>query len=183
MERGRVAMVGLVLAAAVAGGVLYGARQRPSAPPLPPQLSQSEPRAETVTVHVSGWVRHPGLVAIPADARVADAIAAAGGARAGADLSLLNLAAPVGDGSQVQVPGPDGGDGGPPASPADGLVHVNQATAAQLEELPGVGPVLAERIVAFREANGPFEQIEDLLEVPGIGEAKLAGLRDRVAIP
>lgn len=132
-----------------------------------------------VTIHVSGAVAAPGLVVLPTGARVADAIAAAGGAAAGADLGGLNLAASVGDGSRVVVPdvgtAPGGADGGP--------IRINTATASELEVLPGVGPVLAARIVAHREQRGPFETIEDLLGVPGIGESKLEGLRSEVAVP
>jgi competence protein ComEA len=138
--------------------------------------------AEEITVHVAGAVIRPGLVQLPADGRVADAIAAAGGIAGGGDASSVNLAARLVDGSQVVVPA----EGGPPGSVGgvgDGLVHVNHADASQLEALPGVGPVLAERIVAHREASGPFAAVEDLLGVPGIGEAKLASLRDLVALP
>src|SRR5690606_20272718 len=101
----------------------------------------------------------------------------------GASLDAVNLAQPVADGQQIVVPGPDATAvaGSTPAD--DGLVHLNTATAADLETLPGVGPVLAERIVAHRDARGGFERVEDLLEVPGIGEAKLADLRDAVAVP
>ena len=124
----------------------------------------------------------PGLVELAAGARVADAVAAAGGTIAGADLAALNLASPVRDGEQVHIPSGDS-SGDRPAGADDGLVHVNRAVAADLEQLPGVGPVLAERIAAFREDHGPFSAPEDLLGVPGIGEAKLAAMRDLIAIP
>jgi competence protein ComEA len=122
---------------------------------------------------------------LPADSRVADAVAAAGGALGSADLQLLNLAAPVADGEQVIVPRSGGTGSTPTARPAadEGEVNLNQADVTELEELPGVGPVLAERIVAHREANGPFGSIEDLLDVPGIGEGRLATLRDAAVVP
>ncbi len=130
----------------------------------------------------------PGLVALPADSRVADALAAAGGALRSADLELLNLAAPVSDGQQVIVP--RAGRPAPQPAAGGGLgaldgtpIDLNQADVAQLEELPGVGPVLAERIVAHRDANGPFGSLEDLLDVPGIGEGRLATLRDAAIVP
>jgi competence protein ComEA len=145
----------------------------------------SAPASGTVTVHVAGWVARPGLVRLAEGSRVADAVAAAGGARAGAALAAVNLAEPVIDGSRVVVPGPESGEAGglPLAPPDDGKVHLNLATVEELDRLPGVGPVLAERIAAYREAHGPFARVEDLLDVPGIGEAKLAALRDSVVVP
>jgi competence protein ComEA len=139
-----------------------------------------------VTLHVSGAVASPGLVHVPVGSRVADAIAAAGGVLPGADVGSLNLAAPVRDGEQVRVAdgaelGTAGGGGGDP--PDDGRIHVNEADAATLELLPGVGPVLAVRILAHRQEHGPFTAVEDLLDVPGIGEGRLAAMRDVVAIP
>lgn len=142
----------------------------------------------TIAVHVSGWVVAPGVVEVGEGAIVADAIAAAGGARLGADLDAINLAAPVMAGDQVAVPGPGeagGADGGAaaPGSGGNGKISLNRADATALQDLPGVGPVLAERIVAYRDANGPFSAVEDLLEVSGIGEAKLAAIRDLVTVP
>ena len=138
--------------------------------------------AVTLTVHVGGWVARPGLVELPTDSRVADAIAAAGGVLPGALTEAINLAEPLIDGTQVIVPGPtadSGADFG--AGPADdSRVHLNRATAAELDDLPGIGPVIAERIIAHRTEHGPFRAVEDLLDVPGIGEAKLASLRDLV---
>ncbi len=132
----------------------------------------------TVTVHVSGAVVRPGLVTLELDARVADAIAAVGGATPDAQLGALNLAAIVGDGARLVVPS-DTSDN----AVADGLIRVNSAGVSDLERLPGVGPVLAQHIVSYRESNGPFSVVEDLLAVPGIGEVKLAGMRDSVLVP
>lgn len=133
----------------------------------------------TVEVHVAGWVVSPGVVTVDDGAIVAEAVAAAGGLRSGANSGSLNLAAPVRAGDQIVVPGPESGsaNGG---NASDGLVSLNGATASELETLPGVGPVLAERIVAYREDHGRFETVEDLLDVPGIGESKLASIRDLV---
>lgn len=135
-----------------------------------------------IVVHVSGAVVAPGLVAVPPDARVADVIAAAGGAGGDARLDRLNLAAGLRDGEHIVVPTRDDEAAGP-ALPSDDRVQVNTASASELERLPGVGPVLAARIAAYRDANGPFATIEDLLDVPGIGEGKLAALRDVAAVP
>ena len=148
----------------------------------------------TIMVHVSGAVLHPGLVSVTPGARVADAIAAAGGASRSADVAAVNLAAPVADGEHITVP-PVGS--APPASDeadrdgaavqpdslTDGSVSLNTASTTDLETLPGVGPVIAAQIVAHREAHGPFQAVEDLLDVPGIGEAKLAAIRDLVTVP
>jgi len=134
-----------------------------------------------VKVHVSGMVVAPGVVDVAPDAIVADAIEAAGGLRSGALIDQINLAAPVSPGDQIVVPGPvAGGVDAAVSETGDGLISLSRATASDLETLPGVGPVLAERIISFREQNGGFDVVEDLLEVPGIGEAKLAAIRDLV---
>jgi competence protein ComEA len=136
---------------------------------------------ETLVVHVSGAVNRPGLVTLPASARVADAIARAGGATAGAELAGLNLASSVRDGDQIVVPLV--GAATLPFRATDRGIDINSATAAELEDLPGVGPVLAGRIVAYRELHGSFAEVEDLLGIGGIGEAKLAAMRDAIAAP
>lgn len=153
--------------------------------PPPPEL----------IVHVAGAVTRPGIVHLAAGARVVDAIEAAGGVADDADLDQLNLAAPLGDGVQVRVPhegetvpspvspapiGPGGGAAGAPPAPT--VVDLNRATATELEQLPGIGPSLAGAIVTWRTDHGPFTRIDDLLEVPGIGPAKLASLADRVSV-
>ncbi len=150
------------------------------APVVPPTFAQS-----TFPVHVSGWVISPGLVWLMESDLVADAIAAAGGVRPGALLDQINLAQPVGEGDQIHVPGPGerldpGGTGG---NGSDGLIDLNTADTVTLQQLPGVGPVLAQRIVDYREAHGGFESIEDLLDVAGIGETRLASIRDLIKPP
>lgn len=141
-----------------------------------------------VVVHVVGQVATPGLVTVAADARVADALEAAGGATAEADLAALNLARTVTDGEQIVVPRPGeavpaAGSAAPAAgTTAGGAVDLNAADAAVLDALPGIGPVLAERIVAWREENGPFTTVDELGEVSGIGPAVLADVRDLVRV-
>ncbi len=137
----------------------------------------------SITVHVAGEVVAPGLVVVDESARVADAIAAAGGSSREAGLSLVNLAATLRDGEQIVIPGEADGPGATRGATGDGRVRINLASVGELGQLPGVGPVLAARIAAYREANGPFTAVEDLLDVPGIGEGKLATLRDAVALP
>lgn len=148
----------------------------------------------TVWVHVVGQVASPGVVALPAGSRVGDAVAAAGGALPEADLAGLNLAAVVQDGAQIRVPAPGeepadaggavegGSGGGEVAGAAGGAVDVNTAGSAELQTLPGIGPVLAERIVAWREANGPFASVDALLDVSGIGPAVLGQIRELVRV-
>ena len=166
--------------AAVAASLWYG---QSSPDPAPLLVATSVVGEESsITVHVSGQVAAPGLVEVDAGARVADAVAGAGGSTRNADLALVNLAAPLLDGQQIVIP--EIGDalvGGGVAS--DGRIHINSATAGELEQLPGVGPVLAGRIASYRDENGPFATVEDLLNVPGIGEGKLETLRDSVAVP
>ena len=172
----------LASAVAVVAAVVVAGMWAFAPPPTPPPLVQSGTVAEAITVHVSGAVAAPGLFSVARGARVADAVAAAGGVLPEADLHRLNLAAPVSDGQQLVVPEvpEEGGAGG---MAGDGRVRVNAADASEMEALPGVGPVLAARIVAHREQHGPFGTVEDLLEVPGIGEGKLAALRDAVLVP
>jgi competence protein ComEA len=148
-----------------------------------------------VVVHVVGAVVAPGVQRLPVGARVVDAVEAAGGSTPDADLGRINLAAALADGQQVYVlrmgeaapplpvsGGPGGADGGAGAAGAGGLIDVNTASAAQLDELPGVGPTTAEAIVAHRDEHGPFLAVDDLLDVRGIGEAKLEQLRDLVTV-
>jgi competence protein ComEA len=141
-----------------------------------------------VAVHVAGRVRHPGLVRLPAGSRVQDAIRAAGGSTAGADLDAVNLARRLTDGEQVLVPGP--GDLPPPPPPGadpgsaatrSAPLDLNTATLEQLDTLPGVGEITAGRIVAYRSAH-PFTAVDELLEVPGIGQRRFDQLKDLVTV-
>lgn len=167
--------VGVLLAVAIVAGLWYAGR----APEPAPASFERGADEGVITVHVAGAVRRPGLVQVTQPARVADAIASAGGALPEADLHQVNLAAPLVDGQQLMVPS----ENAPAGSSGDGRVRVNVADAAELQELPGVGPVLAQRILDHRNEHGPFVAVEDLLEVPGIGEGKLAALRDAVLLP
>jgi len=160
------------------------------APPTDGGASGAEPspgRAGEVVVHVVGAVAVPGLVRLRPGARVADAIDAAGGSGAEADLAGVNLARAVTDGEQLVVPvlgAPPPAAGAAPAGTApvgDGTVDLNTADAAALEELPGVGPVLAERIVEHR-AQRPFATVDELDDVTGIGPAMMARLRPLVRV-
>lgn len=182
MDSTKTVTIGLAIAGLAVGAAL-GARTRPISPPVSsPNASAPTTVAEgDMVVHVSGWVVSPGVVEVPVGSLVVEAIAAAGGALPGAGLDLINLAEPIKAGDQIAVPGP--GEGGSSAGAENGLIRLNQANATELQALPGVGPVLAERIVDHRERNGPFQVVEDLLDVPGIGESKLSSIRDLVMVP
>ena len=144
------------------------------------------PTPAPLRVHVSGAVAHPGVYSLPRGSIVQQAIEAAGGSLAEADLDHVNLAASLDDGQQVRVPfqaqPPVDGATAAPDPPTAGLVNINTATAPELELLPGIGPSLAQGIVAYREAHGLFSEIEDLLDVPGIGPAKLEQIRGLVTV-
>jgi competence protein ComEA len=146
------------------------------------EVEDAPPRE--LVVHVAGAVAQPGLYRLPEGSRVDDAIAEAGGAKPKAALDLVNLAAPIADGQQVVVPlrGSAEAGGGVEAGAASpgGKVHLNSATLEQLDELPGVGPVTAQQILAYRDANGAFRSVDELDAVPGIGPATLEQLRPLV---
>jgi competence protein ComEA len=145
------------------------------------------PAAAVVVVHVVGAVRRPGLYRFAQGKRIADAVARAGGLTRHADSAAVNLAAPLADGQQIVVParaGPGAGVAGAPSSAggaAPGPVHLNTATVDQLDALPGVGPVTAQKIVDFRAQHGAFASVDELDAIPGIGPARLRDLRELVA--
>lgn len=150
----------------------------------PPAAGATSVVSETATAHAAGAVGRPGVYRLPPGARVTDLLDAAGGPAPDADLDQLNLAATVADGERIYVP--RRGEAPPPiaaagAAPA-GPVDLNTATAEQLESLPGVGPATAAAILDWRKQHGRFRSVEDLLEVRGIGDARLADLRDKVKV-
>lgn len=151
--------------------------------------------AGVLLVHVVGQVRRPGVVRLPPGARVLDAVKAAGGVTSSADLNHLNLARPVADGEQIVVPKPGesvqpGGTSGAGGTgvgssgvgSVGGLIDLNTADAAALDALPGVGPVLAQRILDWRAQHGRFSSVDELGEVSGIGDKILAQLRPKVTV-
>lgn len=207
-RRGGLALAVVAAAAAVLAAVGVW-RERPVVEPLPalpvvvaaaqtgasPSGAATSTAATELVVSVVGAVPAPGLVRVPPGARVADAVAAAGGALPGTDTTTLNLAQPVADGEQVVVgaAGPPAsgtssgaaaaGSGGAAGGPASGgKVSLNTADATALDALPGVGPVTAQAIVDHRTENGPFTSVDQLTEVTGIGDARLATLRDLVVV-
>ncbi|HZM75115.1 MAG TPA: ComEA family DNA-binding protein [Candidatus Limnocylindrales bacterium] len=175
-----VKVLAIVAAVAVLVVLLIAWRSAPHEEPVPVISSSAVPAAvpAELVVAVSGQVVRPGLVRLPPGSRVADAIQAAGGPIPGVDLSTINLARKLNDGELIAVgipaPGTD------PGSPAK--VNLNTATLAELDSLPGVGPVLAQRIIDHRTKRGPFRTIEDLRHVDGIGEETFARLKDLVVV-
>ena len=179
----------------VVGYRWWQGRARPAVTLPDPLASASAPATAApvgeVIVHVRGRVARPGVVTLPSGSRVIDAIEAAGGLRPGASSGDLNLARVLADGEQIAVgvrashdsasagPAPDATASGDAANP---LIDLNAATAAELEALPGIGPVLAQRIVQWRIDNGRFTDVEVLGEVSGIGDALMAQLRPLVRV-
>jgi competence protein ComEA len=154
-------------------------------PPTGPDIAIIKPQ---LVVDVVGAVRKPGLYRLGQGARIADAVARAGGATRAAELASLNIAAPLADGEQVVVPAKApvassaaaAPSGAAPAAPA-GPVHLSTATLEQLDSLPGIGPVTAQKILDYRTAHGAFSSVDELDAVPGIGPSRLDQLRDLVA--
>ena len=175
----------LVAALLVGGRYLAGAGASSGPPTADRPLRAVEAAASpALVVHVVGAVRRPGLYRLREGSRTADAVARAGGATRRADVSLVNLAAPVADGAQVVVPrrAATGETAAGTASPPSGPLHLNTATLEQLDALPGVGPATAQKILDFRAEHGAFTSIDELDAVPGIGPARLEQLRE-VAAP
>ena len=180
-----VTFVVVVIAGAGSGILLRATRPQPARitviPPAPTATAAPSATPSPVTVYVTGAVGKPGsMITLPPGSRVQQAVDAAGGTIEGADLQRVNLAAIVHDGDQVDVPArgvsvtlatPSGG----------GMIHINQATAEELEALPGVGPALAQAIVEYRTSNGPFATLDALDAVEGIGPGLLETLAPLIA--
>jgi competence protein ComEA len=178
---GAVVVVALVLV----GAKLLARPQAAASPPIPTATRPEPAVVASMYVDVVGAVRRPGLYRLPRGARVADALARAGGPTRKAQLELVNLAAPIADGEQVVVPrrgtgGAVAGAGGAVGA-ATGPVHLNTATLEQLDALPGIGPVTAQKILDYRQQHGAFSSVDELDAVPGIGPAKLDQLKGLVA--
>lgn len=177
--------VGLLL-----GGLLYLSTRTPSGQTVE-LLPSSTP--EPVSVYITGAVERPGVYQVPRGSRLVEVIAAAGGLREGANIAQINLAQKVEDGQRIDIPGSGefptpqlviGGSGllVTPTIPPGGLVNINTADSALLQTVPGIGPTIASRIIAYREANGPFQKVDDLLKVSGIGPATLEKIRPYLTV-
>jgi competence protein ComEA len=204
MSRGEVVGLVAVVVVTLAGAGLWYVRSLPKPveiahTPSAPVSGSATPHVHpsgsasvapsTLIVDVAGWVRQPGVYEFPAGSRVIDAVERAGGAREGADLSLLNLASPLTDGQQVLVPKegevPPGGTVPGSTAPGDTggtLININTADAAAFETLSGIGEVLAAAIVAYRDEHGPFSSVDQLEQVSGIGPSTLEEIRSQVTV-
>jgi competence protein ComEA len=200
LSRGELAGLVLVVVATLVGAGLWYARSLPrpvdiaapanatspvmSAGAVP--FASPTPSPPPIIVDVAGWVRKPGVYQFATGDRVIDAVNRAGGARKGADLTTLNLAAPLTDGSQIVVPKPGatapGGTGTTSTTGGGTLININTASETDLETLPGVGPVTAAAIIDYRTQNGPFSTVDDLIDVSGIGPSTLEQVRSFVTV-
>jgi competence protein ComEA len=183
-KRSLLALAGIVIATS-AFFVVRGSSQQVEI--LAPELTVTESIAQ-VTVDVAGAVKMPGVYSLPINSRVIDAIKAAGNSLKNADLSDINLARMVKDGEQVYIYPPAKAGSSVRVSPqrakqkVSGPIALNRANARELEALDGIGPVLAARIVAYRNLNGPFINIEDLLKVSGIGAIKFSQFKEKLRV-
>jgi competence protein ComEA len=197
LERYRGYIVIVLLGLIVLGGMFFFLRRpkpepifiltpEPTATPLP------TPTPRPLRVYVSGAVAHPDVYELPYDSIVKDAIEAAGGPTGEADLDRINMARRVHDEEQIYVPrkgeeslpvSPPSGPSLPsPSSQGGGKVNINTATAEELSTLPGIGPTKAQSIIDYRTTNGPFQSIEDIKKVRGIGDATFEKLKDKITV-
>jgi len=180
-SRRRLLAVALLLVVALVLGLrhLHGGTGHVAIPPLR-TAAPAQAAARLLVVDVAGAVRRPGLYRLAAGTRIADAVARAGGATAKADVNLVNLAAPLADGEQVVVPARGAAAAAGAAPSASAPLDLNSATAEQLDTLPGIGPTTAAKIVAYRQAHGPFTSVDGLDAVPGIGPSRIGELKGLV---
>ncbi len=199
LSRGELVGLILVVVATLAGAGLWFTRSLPrpvdiavpssaASPDVASAPSASPSATVAIIVDVAGWVRRPGVYEFASGDRVIDAVDRAGGPRKGGDLTALNLAAPLTDGTQIMVPRPGVGIPGVTGSAGSGtsagtaLININTASETELETLSGVGPVTAAAIIDYRTQNGPFAAVDDLIDVSGIGPATLELIRPFVTV-
>jgi competence protein ComEA len=200
LERNRGSVLVLLVNLALIGGLFFWLRRPVSSPIeiLPPDPTPSPAPTATSTpspvrVYVTGAVLHPDVYRLATGSIVKDAIEAAGGVTEDADLMRVNLAQELQDQQQIYVPRVGEEEAPPPvtggaSAPSSrgavlgGKVNINTATAEELDTLPGIGPAFAQRIIEYREANGPFESIEGIINVSGIGDATFEKIKDRITV-
>jgi competence protein ComEA len=181
-------LMGVLAGFILAGALLYVMR----APTGEPIALQPAPTKPPIAVHVIGAVPHPGLYEFQKGARIQDAIDAAGGLLASSDPKSINLAALLEDGQKLDIPYKEGQQpvetpgvnlpGETPTPSSEDLININTASLEELDSLPGIGPTTAQKIIDYRDANGPFGQIEDIMNVSGIGPATFEELKDLITV-
>jgi competence protein ComEA len=182
LQKRGLAIIALLVLVISALFVMRGSSQEVIAAPAPLEIESSA--MQTLMVDVAGAVINPGVYSLPLNARVFEAIKAAGGLKKGADTSDINQARILRDGEQIYVYPTTTSAGGVsrPAVRKNGPIMINRATVKDFESLDGIGPVLANRIVSYRKINGPFTVVEDLLKVPGIGQSKFAQFKEKLRV-
>jgi competence protein ComEA len=179
-------LVGVLAGFMLAGGIMLVAR----APAGEPITLQPAPTKAPIVVQVDGAVPRPGVYELAEGSRVQDAVTAAGGLLAEADATGINLAARLEDGQQLNIPYGSGSAGPPPpaftdeeppTAPAD-LININTASSEELDSLPGIGPTTAQKIIDYRIQHGDFQQIEDIMNVSGIGPATFDDIKDLITV-
>ena len=182
-------MILLLLLVVAAGGAMYGYYGEDGTVELAAAEKPADVPSEKIVVYVVGAVNKPGIVTVNADGRVADAVNACGGVLPTADTEKVNMAQSIKDGQQIRIPemaGQSVASNGLPEKAggkrADGRININTATEKELDELPGIGPAMAKRIIEYRDTQGMFQAPEDLKKVRGIGEAKFEKMKDKVSI-
>jgi len=181
LQKRGLAIIALLVLVITALFVMRGSSQEVIAAPAPLEIESSA--LQTLMVDVAGAVINPGVYSLPLNARVFEAIKAAGGLKKGADTSDINQARILRDGEQIYVyPTTSAGGISRPAVRKNGPIMINRATVKDFESLDGIGPVLANRIVSYRKINGPFAAVEDLLKVPGIGQSKFAQFKEKLRV-
>ena len=182
LQKRGLAIIALLVLVITALFVMRGSSQEVIAAPAPLEIESSA--LQTLMVDVAGAVINPGVYSLPLNARVFEAIKAAGGLKKGADTSDINQARILRDGEQIYVYPTTTSAGGVsrPAVRKNGPIMINRATVKDFESLDGIGPVLANRIVSYRKTNGPFAAVEDLLKVPGIGQSKFAQFKEKLRV-
>jgi competence protein ComEA len=182
LQKRGLAIIALLVLVISALFVMRGSSQEVIAAPAPLEIESSA--MQSLMVDVAGAVINPGVYSLPLNARVFEAIKAAGGLKKGADTSDINQARILRDGEQIYVYPTTTSAGGVsrPAVRKNGPIMINRATVKDFESLDGIGPVLANRIVSYRKINGPFAAVEDLLKVPGIGQSKFAQFKEKLRV-
>ena len=182
LQKRGLAIIALLVLVITALFVMRGSSQEVIAAPAPLEIESSA--MQTLMVDVAGAVINPGVYSLPLNARVFEAIKAAGGLKKGADTSDINQARILRDGEQIYIYPTTTSAGGVsrPAVRKNGPIMINRATVKDFESLDGIGPVLAKRIVSYRKINGPFAAVEDLLKVPGIGQSKFAQFKEKLRV-